>query len=127
VLGAVILSEIGSISRFDDGSKLVAFAGIDASVSQSGEFEGSHMHMSKRGSPYLRRALYTAAIIAAFHDPELSDFYRRLRARGKHHGVAIGAVARKLCYIIHAVLNENRPYEQRVKPQPIDEKPADNP
>jgi transposase len=127
VLGAVILSEIGSISCFDDGSKLVAFAGIDASVSQSGEFEGSHMHMSKRGSPYLRRALYTAAIIAAFHDPELSDFYRRLRARGKHHGVAIGAVARKLCYIIHAVLNENRPYEQRVKPQPIDEKPADNP
>ena len=51
---------------------LVAYAGIDAAVNQSGNFEGTEVHMSKRGSPYLRRALYTAAGVAAFHDPELS-------------------------------------------------------
>jgi transposase len=114
VLGAVILSEVGDIARFDDGKKLVAYAGIDASISQSGNFEGTQMHMSKRGSPYLRRALYTAANVAAFHDPELSAYYQRLRLRGKHHGVAVGAIARKLCYIVYGVLTENRPYEQRL-------------
>ncbi len=115
VLGAVILSEVGDISRFDDAKKLVAYAGIDASVSQSGNFEGTQMHMSKRGSPYLRRALYTAASVAAFHDPVLSDYYQRLKQRGKHHSVAVGAIARKLCYIIFSVLSENRPYELRLK------------
>jgi transposase len=114
VLGAVIISEVGDISRFEDGKKLVAYAGIDASVSQSGSFEGTQMHMSKRGSPYLRRALYTAAGVAAFHDPELSAYYQRLRQRGKHHGVAVGAIARKLCYIVFSVLSENRPFEHRL-------------
>lgn len=56
--GAVILGEIGDVSRFEHPAQLVAFAGIDATVNQSGEFEGSNNHMSKRGSPYLRRALY---------------------------------------------------------------------
>jgi transposase len=83
VLGAVILSELGDISRFEDAKKLVAYAGIDAAVNQSGNFEGTEVHMSKRGSPYLRRALYTAANVAAFHDPELSAYYQRLRQRGK--------------------------------------------
>ncbi len=115
ILGAIILSEIGGISRFENGSKLVAYAGIDASVSQSGNFEGTQMHMSKRGSPYLRRALYLAANIASFKDPELSAYYHRLKARGKHHNVAVCAVARKLCYIVFAVLSEQRPYEQRVQ------------
>jgi len=113
VLGAVILGETGDISRFDSGSKLVAYAGIDASVSQSGQFESTSNRMSKRGSPYLRRALYQAAMVAAFHDPELSAFYQKKRAEGKHHSVCIGAVARKLCYIIFAVLKENRPYVKR--------------
>jgi transposase len=113
VLGAVIISEIADISRFSDAKKIVAYAGLDASVSQSGDFEGSNMHMSKRGSPYLRRAIFTAANVASWCDPELSSYYQRLKARGKHHYVAVGAVARKLCYIIFAVLTENRPFESR--------------
>ncbi len=113
VLGAVITSELGDISRFSEAKKVVAYAGLDASVSQSGDFEGSRMHMSKRGSPYLRRAIFTAANVASRCDPSLSAYYQRLKARGKHHNVAVGAVARKLCYIIFAVLTENRPYEDR--------------
>jgi len=113
VLGAVILGEIGDISRFDSAAKVVAYAGIDASVSQSGQFESTSNRMSKRGSPYLRRALYQAATVAAFHDPELTAFYQKKRAEGKHHSVCVGAVARKLCYIIFTILKENRPYVKR--------------
>lgn len=115
-LGAVILGEIGDIGRFDHASKLVAFAGIDSTVNQSGEFEASNNHVSKRGSPYLRRALYQAALVAAVGknpDPVLSAFYRKKLSEGKHHGTCVIAVARKLCYIIYSVLKENRPFEVR--------------
>ena len=64
-LGAVILGELGDVSRFNHASQLVAFAGIDAIVNQSGEFEGGNNRMSKRGSPYLRRALHQASVVAA--------------------------------------------------------------
>lgn len=110
-LGAIILGEIGDIHRFDAPNKLVAFAGLDVRVSQSGEFTGTRQKISKRGSPYLRRAIWLAASRAAFCDPILSEHYQSLRARGKHHLTAIGAVSRKLCNIIFAILSENRPYE----------------
>jgi len=115
-LGAVTLGEIGDINKFDHASKLVAFAGIDASVNQSGEFEGSRNRMSKRGSPYLRRALYLASVVAVTGknpDPVLQSFYQKKMAEGKHHSTCIGAVSRKLCYVIYSVLKENRPFEVR--------------
>lgn len=107
---AVILGEIGDISRFSNASKLAAYAGIDASVSQSGEYQSTNNKMSKRGSPYLRKALFQAALIAAFHDPVFSAFYQKKRAEGKHHLTAVGAVARKLCNTVFAVLKNNTPY-----------------
>jgi len=110
-LGAIIVSEIGDINRFDAPNKLVAFAGLDVKVSQSGEFVGTKNKISKRGSPYLRRAIWLAAGRAAFCDPILSEYYQSLRSRGKHHLTAVGAVARKLCNIIFVILKENRPYE----------------
>jgi transposase len=114
VYGAVILSELGDIHRFPSAKQVVSYSGIDAQVTQSGEFMGSQSHMSKRGSAYLRRAIWGAAFVASWADPELKAYYQSLRARGKPHKVAVGAVARKLCYIIFAVLTENRPYEVRV-------------
>ncbi|MBS5361052.1 MULTISPECIES: transposase, partial [Peptoniphilaceae] len=66
--------------------------------------------ISKRGSPYLRRAIWLAASVAAFKDPALSVYYQKLRQRGKAHGTAIGAVARKLTNIIFAVLRDNKAY-----------------
>ena len=113
VTGATILGEIGDIHKFDSPNKLVAYAGIDASVRQSGEFEGTQNKMSKRGSPYLRKALFQAALVASNGrnpDPELRDFYLKKISEGKHHLTATGAVARKLCYIIFTILKENRPY-----------------
>ncbi|MBM7541287.1 transposase [Amphibacillus cookii] len=113
ITGATILGEIGDIHKFSNPKKLVAYAGIDASVSQSGQFEGTHNVMSKRGSPYLRKALFQAALVASRSDPVLKAFYKKKRAEGKHHLTAIGAVSRKLCYIIHAILTKNQPYQIR--------------
>lgn len=116
VTGAVILGEIGDIRRFERPSQLVAFAGLDATVRQSGEFEGTQNRISKRGSPHLRRALFQASLAAACGvnpDPELRAFYEKKRAQGKHHLAVIGAVSRKLCNIVFAVLTENRPFEKR--------------
>lgn len=110
-LGAIILSEIGDINRFDAPNKLVAFAGLDVRVSQSREFTGTRQKISKRGSPYLRRAIWLAASRAAFCDPILSEYYQSLRARGKHHLTAIGAVSRKLCNTIYTILKEDRPWQ----------------
>lgn len=109
-LGAIIISEIGDINRFERPNQLVAFAGLDVTVKQSGEFSGTKNRISKRGSPYLRRAIWLAAQRAAFCDPILSEYYQSLKSRGKHHLTAVGAVARKLCNIIFAILKENRPY-----------------
>lgn len=112
--GATILGEIGDINKFSNPTKLVAFAGLDATVSQSGQYNATHNVMSKRGSPYLRKALFSAALIATQHDPVLKAFYEKKRSEGKHHLTALGAVSRKLCYIIHAILKKNEPYELRV-------------
>jgi transposase len=111
ILGAAILSEIGDIHRFDSPAKLVAFSGLDVRIVQSGEFTGTQGKLTKRGSPFLRRALWLAANVAAFKDPTLSVYYQSLRQRGKHHYVAITAIARKLCNIIFAILSTNVPYD----------------
>ncbi|NJP41753.1 IS110 family transposase [Oscillospiraceae bacterium HV4-5-C5C] len=73
--------------------------------------QGSRTPISKRGSPYLRRALFRPAFVAAFNDPELSAYYQRIRQHGKHHGGAVGAVASKRCYLVFVVLAEKRRYE----------------
>lgn len=109
-LAAVLMSEIGDISRFESSAKLAAFAGIDPSVKQSGEFTGTHAKMSKHGSPYLRRAIWLASSSAAVHDPAIHAFYEKKRAEGKSHMTAIGHVCRKMTSIIFAVMRDNKPY-----------------
>lgn len=110
-LGAAILSEIGDINRFETPEKLAAFAGIDPSVKQSGQFTGSQSKMSKRGSPYLRRAIWLAATSALFHDPALKAYYERKKAQGKHHYTCVGYICRKMINIIFAILKTNQPYQ----------------
>lgn len=110
VCGAGILGEIGDISRFASASKLLAFAGCDPSVFESGAFTGSRAHMSKRGSAYLRWYLWLAADRAWRFDPVLGEYYAKKRAEGKCHKVAVSAVLRKLCSIVYAVLRDDKPY-----------------
>ena len=110
---ATILAEIGDISRFKNSSSLIAFAGIDPTVRQSGEFNSTHSHMSKRGSPYLRHAIFLAATTSSFHNSPLNAYYKKKRDQGKHHLTATGAVARKLTTVIYAVLRDSKPYEPK--------------
>ena len=113
IAAATILGEIGDIRRFKNSSALVAYAGIDPSVKQSGEFNSTHNHMSKRGSPYLRHAIFLAATTCTFHDSPLHAYYKKKRDQGKHHLTAAGAVAHKLTTLIYAVLRDGKPYEAK--------------
>ncbi len=113
IAAATILAEIGDISRFKNSSSLIAFAGIDPTVRQSGEFNSTHNHMSKRGSPYLRHAIFLAATTCSFHNSPLNAYYKKKRDQGKHHLTATGAVARKLTTVIYAVLRDSKPYEPK--------------
>lgn len=116
-LAAVILSEIGGdIRRFSSPAKLAAYAGVDPTVKQSGDFSGTRMKMSKRGSPYLRRAIWLASTVAAFKDPAIHALYERKRAEGKDHMTVIGHICRKMISIIFAVLRDNSPYVPAVIP-----------
>ena len=89
---------------------MLAFAGCDPSVFESGEFVGSRAHMSKRGSPYLRWALWIAADRARMYDPALRAYYARKRSEGKCYKVAMSAVVRKLVSVICAVMRDGAAY-----------------
>lgn len=80
---------------------------------QSGQFEAHQMRMSKRGSPYLRRALWRGALTVIRYDPELRAYYQRRRAEGKAHGRVVGAIFRKLLARAYALLKEDRKYKAR--------------
>jgi len=111
VFASVITAEIGDINRFERPAQIIAYAGMDVPANQSGEFTGTRGHMSKRGPAQLRWALLEAADKARIWDPYFKDYYDRLTARGKHHYVALAAVARKLVNVIYTILKENRAYQ----------------
>jgi transposase len=115
VCAATIAAEVGDPDRFESPKQLFAYAGMDAAKAQSGQLDGeSGQHMSKRGSAHLRNALMTAADRARTCDPYFGEYYEHLTKReGKHHYVALSAVARKLCGVILALLRERRRYERR--------------
>lgn len=115
-LAATILGEIGDIHRFDNLKQLVAYAGLDPTVHQSGQFQASHSRLSKRGSVYLRRAVWMAASVARQYDPDLKALYQRKRLQRKHHNVVMGAVCHRLLTRIYVILKEQRPYEVRDPP-----------
>ncbi len=115
-IAAIFLGEIGNVERFETADQLVAYAGIDPSVFSSGQFESTRAHMSKRGSSYLRRALWLSATMARVKDPELKAFYQKKRAEGKPYGTAMGAVCRKLVIRVYTILKQKRPYIIRNTP-----------
>lgn len=111
VLAATILSEIGDISRFSSADKLLAYAGLDPTVRQSGEFKSSQNRMSKRGSPYLRRAIWLASTSAVQFDPMFQAYYEKKRSEGLHYMNVIGHVSRKMTAVIFAVLRDGQAYK----------------
>ena len=101
----------GDPDRFETPKKLIAYAGMDASKYQSGANQDTNGHMSKRGSSELRRALMLAADKVRIYDPYFGEYYDSMKARGKHHYVALSGVARKLAGVCLSLMREQRPYE----------------
>ena len=116
VLGSLILGEIGDIHRFANAGKLLAFAGLEPSVYQSGKFTPASGSMVKRGSPYLRWALIQAAKYAAKFDPTFAAYLTKKRNEGKHYNVAISHLAKKLVRVIFSILKNNSPYSVNYTP-----------
>lgn len=113
VLASSIAAEVGDARLFRRANSMMAFAGMDATKTQSGKFESTEDHMSKRGSSHLRWALMEAANQVRRRDAYFADYYDSLKARNKHHYVALSGVARKLCGVIIALWTEQRAYESR--------------
>ena len=111
VLGAVILSEIRDISCFASADKLAAYAGLNPKVKQSGDKKSSAVHMSKRGSPYLRRAIWMAGAVAVQYDPMFRAYYEKKAAEGLRYMNIIGLVSKKMTSVIFAVMRDNKLYE----------------
>lgn len=110
ITGASVLGEVADISRFKSPKQLIAFSGLDPSVYQTGEFQGSRMKISKRGSTFLRYSIWQAAVSARRFNKDLANYYEKKKKEGKHTNVATTAVARKLLCIIWRIMKDNRPY-----------------
>ena len=105
-----LYGEIDPIEAFKKPSQLVAFAGLDPKVFQTGQYDAPRRHLSKRGSPCLRRTLWQMAYRAICNEGDLRDFWRRKHRQNKHHLVVVTAAANKLCHIVWRIMTDRRDY-----------------
>ena len=113
-MGAMIIAEIGDFNRFDSPDKILAYAGFSPSTYQSGQLDGAYSHMEKRGSRYLRYALYNAAKYVCNWDPTFAEYLAKKRAEGKHYNVAISHAVKKLVRVIYHLEKTNQQYIKAV-------------
>lgn len=109
-MGAMILAEVGDFSRFDSPDKILAYAGLSPSTYQSGQLVNSYAHMEKRGSRYLRYAIFNTTKYVCHWDPTFSAYLAKKRAEGKHYNVAISHAAKKLVRLIYALEKSREAY-----------------
>ncbi len=109
-MGAVILAEIGDFSRFENADQILAYAGLSPSTYQSGQLTSSYAHMEKRGSHYLRYALFNATRYVCIWDPTFNAYLAKKRAEGKHYFVAISHACKKLVRMIYRMQLTGEPY-----------------
>ena len=109
-MGAMILAEVGDFHNFDSADKILAYAGLSPSTYQSGQLTNGYAHMEKRGSRYLRFALFNATKYVCIWDPTFAAYLAKKRAEGKHYNVAISHAAKKLVRLIYAIEKSGQPY-----------------
>ena len=109
-MASMILAEIGDISRFSSPDQILAYAGMSPSTYQSGQLTSSYAHMEKRGSRYLRYALFNATKFVCMWDPTFSNYLAKKRSEGKHYNVAITHAAKKLVRLIYALETKGESY-----------------
>lgn len=111
-MGAMIIAEIGDFRRFDSPDKILAYAGLSPSTYQSGQLDGSYSHMEKRGSRYLRYALFNATKFVCNWDTSFGTYLAQKRAEGKHYNVAISHAAKKLVRVIYQLEKSGQAYHK---------------
>ena len=109
-MGSMIIAEIGDFNNFDSPDKILAFAGLSPSTYQSGQLNNCYAHMEKRGSRYLRFALYNATKCVCFWNYTFAEYLAKKRSEGKHYNVAISHAAKKLVRLIFALQKSGQPY-----------------
>ena len=111
-MGAMIIAEIGDFNRFNSADKILAYAGMSPSTYQSGQLDNCYSHMEKRGSRYLRYALYNATKYVCHWDPTFAEYLAKKRAEGKHYNVAISHAVKKLVRVIYAMEKSGQVYNK---------------
>ena len=109
-MGAMIIAEIGDFSRFDSADKILAYSGMSPSTYQSGQLDNCYSHMEKRGSRYLRYALYNATKYVCHWDKSFGAYLDKKRAEGKHYNVALSHATKKLVRLIFAMEKSKQAY-----------------
>ena len=109
-LGAMIVSEIGDFNNFSTPDKILAFAGLSPSTYQSGKLDNAYAHMEKRGSRYLRYALFNAAKLVCTWDNTFFEYLAKKRNEGKHYNVAVSHAAKKLVRLIFTLQKSGQSY-----------------
>ena len=109
-MAAMIIAEAGDLSRFETPDKLLAYAGMSPSTYQSGQLKNCYPHMEKRGSRYLRYALYNATKYVCRWDPTFAAYLEKKRSEGKHYNVALSHATKKLVRLIFALERSGEPY-----------------
>ncbi len=109
-MGAMIIAEIGDFSRFNSPDKILAYAGMSPSTYQSGQLDNCYSHMEKRGSRYLRYALYNATKYVCHWDESFGAYLAKKRAEGKHYNVALSHATKKLVRLIYQLEKSGQQY-----------------
>ena len=109
-MGAMIIAELGDISRFNSPDKILAYAGMSPSTYQSGQLTSSYAHMEKRGSRYLRYALFNATKFVCIWDESFAKYLAKKRSEGKHYNVAVSHAAKKLVRLMFHLMNTGEAY-----------------
>ncbi|SCX21311.1 Transposase [Lachnospiraceae bacterium YSD2013] len=112
-MGAMILAEIGDFNRFDNADKILAYAGLSPSTYQSGQLDSSYSHMEKRGSKYLRYALFNATKFVCKWDESFGVYLGRKISEGKHYNVAVSHATKKLLRTIYRMELTGEVYSPR--------------
>ena len=111
-MGAMIIAEIGDFDMFSSPDKILAYAGLSPTTYQSGQLTSTYSHMEKRGSRYLRYALFNATKFVCNWDSSFGEYLAKKRAEGKHYNVAISHAAKKLVRVIYHLEKTGQLYRQ---------------
>ena len=111
-MGAMIIAEIGDFDNFSSPDKILAYAGLAPSIYQSGQFTASYSRMEKRGSRYLRYALFNSAKYVCQWDETFAEYLAKKRSEGKHYYVAISHACKKLIRVIYHLETTGESYKR---------------